>query len=204
MRVTNPHTWTTILAMALCLAASSVVRAADATQSLVFGVYVGPIVKWLNDAEDGNATLTVAYDPTAPTMEASKEFRLALNVDARLTAETTPFTNIADATDILDTTWKIEDDANGDATKTGFETADTELGIGAFATTDNFLRNGATLKHASGDGNVKLTVSAKAERSERTQDGDIYEAHIILTAIPKVMGFSLEAWERLQRSVTER
>ncbi len=174
-----------------------------ASQTVEFGIYVPPIVRWLDNVgsgADGQATLSFPYDSEHPERNQDSEtFRLILNVDVVLQARVTPYTNINDRNDTLITEWQIQDDRDGDPEKTGMLPGDADplQGCGAYVTGDRFLRNGVRLTHQPGDGAVKLEVTAKGSRRvEPTNDpaDDVepvtYAATVVLTALPQTATFN--------------
>jgi len=196
-------------AMTLALTAQLAQGFEPVSQTVEFGIYVPPIVQWLNNVKSdtqAQATLSFPYDPEHPERnQDSVTFRLILNVDVVIRADVTPYANVDDPTDTLATEWQIQDDRDGDPGKTGALPADADpsQGWGAYVPADRFLRGGSLVTHQPGDGAVKFHVTARGTRNPEGAENpssvdtretadpqpNIYAATVVLTALPQAPTF---------------
>jgi len=176
-----------------------------ATETVRFGVYVPPIVRWALDtgAPGAEATLSIRAGADTGPREASHVFRLMMNVDVLIRAAVTPYRNREDARDELTTYWRIVDDAGGDRSRTGVTRRDAAaaVGYGTYVPTADFLPDALTVTHAPTDGAVELTVTARATPPALEPGaGDverIYDAYVTLTSLP-------QTWLALSRPRPQR
>ena len=90
-----------ICVISLYMAAAGTHGDGAATETVRFGVYVPPIVRWALDtgAPGAEATLSIRAGADTGPREASHVFRLMMNVDVLIRAAVTPYRNREDARD---------------------------------------------------------------------------------------------------------
>lgn len=159
------------------------------TASVRLGIYVPPIVQWLDGPPEGASAAAVFVLPPAPDdgspAESSYTFRLMMNVDVVVQASVTPFRERGPHGRTLATLWRVTDDTDGAAARTGVAPKDQHAheGYGALVPTRAFIPDGLHVTHFPSDGAVRITVAARATRPAGV-DG-VFEASVTLTAVPQ-------------------